>query len=48
MCGMTTRLTVDFEDDVYKEFSKQCIDAERTKSDVVRELVKDWLNESEE
>ncbi|CCQ34267.1 ParG domain containing protein [Halorhabdus tiamatea SARL4B] len=45
---MTKRLTVDFEDELYKEFSKQCIDAEKTKSEVVRGLVKDWLNESEE
>jgi metal-responsive CopG/Arc/MetJ family transcriptional regulator len=45
---MTKRLTVDFEDELYKEFSKQCIDAEKTKSDVVRGLVQDWLNESEE
>lgn len=44
---MTKRLTVDFEDDLYKEFSKQCIDAEKTKSEVVRALVEDWLNESE-
>ena len=44
---MTKRLSVDFKDDVYKEFSKKCIDAERTKSDVVRELVQDWLNEQE-
>ena len=43
--GPTKRLTVDFEDELYKEFSKKCIDAERTKSDVVRELVQDWLNE---
>ncbi len=42
---MTKRLTVDFEDDLYKEFSKQCIDAERPKSDVVRELVQDWVND---
>ncbi|MDR5656831.1 MULTISPECIES: plasmid partition protein ParG [Halobacteriales] len=45
---MTKRLTVDFEDELYKEFSKQCIDAEKTKSEVVRGLVQDWLNESEE
>ncbi|WP_148661793.1 plasmid partition protein ParG [Halodesulfurarchaeum formicicum] len=45
---MTKRLTVDFEDKLYKEFSKQCIDAEKTKSEVVRGLVQDWLNESEE
>jgi metal-responsive CopG/Arc/MetJ family transcriptional regulator len=45
---MTKRLTVDFEDELYKEFSKQCIDAEKTKSEVVRRLVQDWLNESEE
>ena len=44
---MTKRLTVDFEDDLYKEFSKQCIDAEKTKSEVVRGLVEDWLSESE-
>jgi metal-responsive CopG/Arc/MetJ family transcriptional regulator len=44
---LTKRLTVDFEDDVYKEFSKQCIDAEKTKSEVVRGLVEDWLSESE-
>jgi len=44
---MTKRLTVDFEDNLYKEFSKKCIDAERTKSDVVRELVQDWVNEQE-
>ena len=43
---MTKRLTVDFEDELYKEFSKQCIDAEKTKSEVVRGLVQDWLNES--
>ncbi|MBP2252719.1 ribbon-helix-helix protein, CopG family [Halorubrum rubrum] len=45
---MTTRLTVDFEDELYKEFSKQCIDAEKTKSEVVRGLVKDWLDEPDE
>ena len=45
---MTKRLTVDFKDELYKEFSKQCIDAEKTKSEVVRGLVQDWLNESEE
>ncbi|MFB6072453.1 MAG: plasmid partition protein ParG [Halobacterium sp.] len=45
---MTKRLTVDFEDELYKEFSKQCIDAEKTKSEVVRGLVQDWLNESDE
>jgi metal-responsive CopG/Arc/MetJ family transcriptional regulator len=45
---MTTRLTVDFEDELYKEFSKQCIDAEKSKSEVVRGLVKDWLNEPNE
>ncbi|WP_083258760.1 MULTISPECIES: plasmid partition protein ParG [Halobacteriales] len=45
---MTKRLTVDFEDELYKEFSKQCIDAEKTKSEVVRGLVQDWLTESEE
>jgi metal-responsive CopG/Arc/MetJ family transcriptional regulator len=45
---MTKRLTVDFEDELYKEFSKQCIDAEKTKSEVVRGLVKHWLSESEE
>jgi len=45
---MTKRLTVDFEDELYKEFSKQCIDAEKPKSEVVRGLVQDWLNESEE
>ena len=45
---MTKRLTVDFEDELYKEFSKQCIDAEKNKSEVVRGLVQDWLNESEE
>ncbi len=45
---MTKRLTVDFEDELYKEFSKQCIDVEKTKSEVVRGLVQDWLNESEE
>ena len=45
---MTKRLTVDLEDELYKEFSKKCIDAEKTKSEVVRGLVQDWLNESEE
>lgn len=45
---MTKRLTVDFEDDLYKEFSKKCIDVDKTKSDVVRGFVVDWLNESEE
>ena len=45
---MTKRLTVDLEDELYKEFSKKCIDAEKTKSEVVRGLVTDWLNESEE
>jgi hypothetical protein len=45
---MTKRLTVDFKDDLYKEFSKKCIDVDETKSDVVRGLVKDWLNKSEE
>ena len=45
---MTKRLTVDLENELYKEFSKQCIDAEKTKSEVVRGLVQDWLNESEE
>ncbi|WP_353633808.1 plasmid partition protein ParG [Halobacterium sp. NMX12-1] len=45
---MTKRLTVDFEDELYKEFSKQCIDAEKTKSEVVRGLVTDWLDEDEE
>ncbi|WP_125919961.1 ribbon-helix-helix protein, CopG family [Haloparvum sedimenti] len=45
---MTTRLTVDFEDELYKEFSKQCIDAEKTKSEVVRGLVRDWLDEPDE
>ena len=45
---MTKRLTVDFEDELYKEFSKQCIDAEKTKSEVVRGLVEDWLNEADE
>ena len=45
---MTKRLTVDFEDELYKEFSKRCIDAEKSKSEVVRGLVQDWLNESEE
>ncbi|MDS0477092.1 plasmid partition protein ParG [Natrinema sp. 1APR25-10V2] len=45
---MTKRLTGDFEDELYKKFSKQCIDAEKTKSEVVRGLVKDWLNEAEE
>jgi macrodomain Ter protein organizer (MatP/YcbG family) len=48
MCEMTKRLSVDFEDDVYKEFSKKCIEVDETKSDVVRGLVNDWLNESEE
>jgi hypothetical protein len=45
---MTKRLSVDFEDDVYKEFSKKCIEVDETKSDIVRGLVNDWLNESEE
>ena len=45
---MTKRLSVDFEDDVYKEFSKQCIEVDETKSDVVRGLVNDWIDESEE
>jgi macrodomain Ter protein organizer (MatP/YcbG family) len=45
---MTKRLSVDFEDDVYKEFSKNCIEVGETKSDVVRGLVNDWLNESNE
>ena len=44
---MTKRLTVDFEDDLYKEFSKKCIDVERPKSEVVRELVQDWVNNQE-
>ena len=44
---MTKRLTVDFEDDPYKQFSTQCIDAEKTKSEVVRGLVEDCLSESE-
>ena len=44
---MMKRLSVDLEDDVYKEFSKKCIDAERPKSEVVRELVQDWLNDQE-
>ena len=44
---MTKRLTVDFEEGLYKEFSKKCIDAERTKSEVVRELVQDWVNDQE-
>jgi macrodomain Ter protein organizer (MatP/YcbG family) len=44
---MTKRLSVDFKDDVYKELSKNCIEVDETKSDVVRGLVDDWLNESE-
>ena len=41
---MTKRLTADFEDDLYKEFSKKCIDAERPKSEVACEIIQDWLN----
>ena len=47
MCEMTKRLTVDLEGELYKEFSKKCIDAEKTKSEVVRGLVRDWVNDQE-
>ncbi|MFB6283095.1 MAG: ribbon-helix-helix protein, CopG family [Halobacteria archaeon] len=42
---MATRFTLDLNDDLYKEFSKKCIDEERSKASVVRELLEDWVDE---
>lgn len=44
---MSKRFTVDIEDDLYKEFSKKCIDEERSKASVVRELLREWVDENE-
>lgn len=42
---MTKRYTVDFDDDLYREFSKACIDEDTTKAAVVRCLVREWIDE---
>ncbi|MFP9062615.1 hypothetical protein ACLI4R_19165 [Natrialbaceae archaeon A-chndr2] len=45
---MARRFTVDFEEDFYKDFSKRCIDEDRTKADVVRELLREWTYDDED
>lgn len=42
---MTKRLTVDFDDELYKEFSKAVIDEDTNKAAVVRTLVQEWIND---
>jgi len=36
------RLTVDLEEDLFKEFSKRCIDEGKRKNQVIRELIQQW------
>lgn len=43
--GPTKRLTVDFDDELYKEFSKAVIDEDTNKAAVVRTLVQGWVND---
>ncbi|GAA0294295.1 hypothetical protein [Halarchaeum salinum] len=45
---MTTRLSIDIDDELHKEFSKAVIDVDETKADVVRELVREWVDEQNE
>lgn len=43
--SVTKRFTADFDDDLYREFSKVVIDEDTTKAEVVRSLVREWLDE---
>lgn len=44
---MARRLTVNMDEDLYHEFTVRCAERETNKSDVVRECVRDWLDEDE-
>jgi len=40
------RISVDLENGVFKDFSKQCIDVDKSKVEVIRGLITNWLKES--
>lgn len=39
------RITVDVNEETFKNFSKKCIDVGKRKADVLRELIERWLSE---
>lgn len=39
------RLTVDFDEDFYREFSVACAERDTTKAEVVRSQVRRWIDE---
>ena len=40
------RISVDLDEELFKTFSKKCIDVDKKKVEVVRELIRKWLRES--
>jgi len=41
------RICVDVDEELFKRFSKKCIDVGKTKMDVLRELIRKWVEENE-
>lgn len=42
---MTTELSVEIDDELYEEFSRAMDDVRETEDDVVRRLIREWVDE---
>jgi len=45
---MTAELSVDLDDELYEEFSEALNEFEETETDLVRRLIREWVDEQNE
>lgn len=44
---MTQELSVDLDDELYEEFSEAMDEHRETESDLLRRLIREWVNEQD-